>query len=80
MLFRSVTYYSAHVPTGTPKEIVSRLYAALAKVLLAPDIKERLATDGAEAVANTPDEFAAQLKAEHARWGPIIRESGVRAE
>ena len=74
------TYYSAHVPTGTPKDIVARLYAAFAKVLLAPDIKERLAADGAEVVANTPDEFAAQLKAELARWGPIIRESGVRAE
>jgi tripartite-type tricarboxylate transporter receptor subunit TctC len=74
------TYYSAHVPAGTPKDIVARLYAAFAKVLLAPDIKERLAGEGAEVVANTPDEFAAQLKAEHVRWGPIIRESGVRAE
>ena len=74
------TYYSAHVPAGTPKDIVARLYAAFAKVLLTPEIKERLAADGAEAVANTPDEFAAQLKADHARWGPLIRESGVRAE
>ena len=74
------TYYSAHVPAGTPKEIVAKLYAALAKVLLAPDIKEKLAADGAEAVANTPDEFAAQLKAELVRWGPLIRESGARAE
>ena len=74
------TYYSAHVPAGTPADIVARLHAAFAKVLLAPDIKERLAADGAEVVANTPDEFAAQLKAEHARWGPLIRESGVRAE
>jgi tripartite-type tricarboxylate transporter receptor subunit TctC len=74
------TYYSAHVPAGTPKEIVARLYAAFAKVLLAPDIRERLAADGAEAVANTPDEFAAQLKAELVRWGPLIRESGARAE
>ena len=78
--FDIATYYSAHVPTGTAKEIVTRLYAAFAKVLLTPDIKERLAADGAEVVANTPDEFAAQLKAEHARWGPLIRESGVRAE
>jgi tripartite-type tricarboxylate transporter receptor subunit TctC len=74
------TYYSAHVPAGTPKEIVARLYAAFARVLLAPDIRERLAADGAEAVANTPDEFAAQLKAELVRWGPLIRESGARAE
>jgi tripartite-type tricarboxylate transporter receptor subunit TctC len=74
------TYYSAHVPAGTSKEIVARLYGAFAKVLLTPEIKERLAADGAEAVANTPDEFAAQLKAELVRWGPLIRESGARAE
>ncbi|MDB5811414.1 MAG: hypothetical protein JWN94_3536 [Betaproteobacteria bacterium] len=74
------TYYSAHVPAGTSKEIVGKLYAALAKVLVTPDVKERLAADGAEVVANTPDEFAAQLKAEHARWGPLIRESGARPE
>ena len=74
------TYYSAHVPAGTPKDIVAKLYAAFAKVLRTPEIRERLAADGAEAVANTPDEFAAQLKAELARWGPLIRESGVRAE
>jgi tripartite-type tricarboxylate transporter receptor subunit TctC len=78
--YEIATYYSAHVPAGTPKEIVARLYAVFAKVLLAPDIKERLAADGAEAVANTPDEFAAQLKAELVRWGPLIRESGARAE
>jgi tripartite-type tricarboxylate transporter receptor subunit TctC len=78
--YEIATYYSAHVPAGTPKEIVARLYAAFAKVLLTPDIKERLAADGAEAVANTPDEFAAQLKAELVRWGPLIRESGARAE
>ncbi len=74
------TYYSAHVPAGTSKEIVARLYAAFAKVLLTPEIKEKLAADGAEAVANTPEEFAVQLRAEHTRWGPLIRESGVRAE
>ena len=78
--YEIATYYSAHVPAGTSKEIVARLYAAFAKVLLAPDIKERLAADGAEAVANTPDEFAAQLRAELVRWGPLIRESGARAE
>ena len=74
------TYYSAHVPAGTSKDIVAKLYAAFATVLLTPAIRERLAADGAEVVANTPDEFAAQLKAELARWGPLIREAGVRAE
>ena len=49
-------------------------------MLFRSDIKEKLAADGAEAVANTPDEFAVQLKAELVRWGPLIRESGARAE
>lgn len=78
--FEIVTYYSLHVPAATPRDIVNRLYAVFSKILLAPDIRERLAADGAEVVANTPDEFLAQLKSELARWGPLIRESGVKAD
>ena len=55
------------VPAGTSKEIVAKLYAALAKVLLAPDIKEKLAADGAEAVAKAALEFLpGQLHVGHA--------------
>jgi tripartite-type tricarboxylate transporter receptor subunit TctC len=74
------TYYSLHAPAGTQAAMVTRLHGAFARTLLAPDIRQRLAGDGAEVVANTPDEFLAQLKAELTRWGPLIRGAGVRVD
>ncbi len=74
------TYYSLHAPAGTPADIVARVHGAFTKVLLAPDVRQRLAADGAEVVANTPEQFAAQLKAEITRWGPLIRDAGVKAD
>jgi len=65
---------------GTPPEIVARLHAEVAKILHAPEVKERLAALGAEPVGNTPDEFGAFIKAERARWGRIIKEKGIRSE
>jgi tripartite-type tricarboxylate transporter receptor subunit TctC len=65
---------------GTPPEIVARLHAEVAKILHAPEMKERLAALGAEPVGNTPDEFGAFIKAERARWGRIIKEKGIRSE
>jgi tripartite-type tricarboxylate transporter receptor subunit TctC len=65
---------------GTPAEILARLQAEVAKVLRQPDVRERLAALGAEPVGSTPAEFAAFVRAEHARWGRIIREKGIRSE
>src|SRR5947207_1546829 len=59
---------------GTPPEIVARLAAEVAQILRTPEVKERLATLGAEPVGNTPEEFGAFIRAENARWGRIIKE------
>ena len=65
---------------GTPHEIVARLQAEVAKVLRLPEVRERLAGLGADGVGSTPEEFAAFVRAEHARWGKVIREKGIRSE
>jgi tripartite-type tricarboxylate transporter receptor subunit TctC len=67
-------------PKGTPPEIVARLHDELAKILHAPAVKEQFAALGAEPVGDTPDEFAAFLKADTVRWGRIIKEKGIRPE
>jgi tripartite-type tricarboxylate transporter receptor subunit TctC len=67
-------------PKGTPPAIVARLQAEFARVLLAPEMKEQLAGLGAEPVANTPEELAAFLRTDKARWGEIIQERGIRPE
>jgi tripartite-type tricarboxylate transporter receptor subunit TctC len=69
------------VPSGTPRPIVDRLRAAIAKVLSDPEIQARMLRSGAIAVTSaSPEEFRAYLAAEAARWTKVIAESGVRAE
>jgi tripartite-type tricarboxylate transporter receptor subunit TctC len=65
---------------GTPPEIVARLQAEVAKALRLPEMRERLATLGAEPVGSTPTEFGAFVRAEHTRWSTVIREKGIRSE
>jgi len=74
------TFQGIFVPAGTPKPIVSRLHADIVKALALPDVRERLAAVGLDPVGNSPEEFAAQVKSDIARWGRIIRELNIKAE
>ena len=67
-------------PAHTPRRIVARIQADTARFLAAPDVRERLAREGAEPVGSTPDESAAYLSAEIARWAGVIKQAGIRAE
>ena len=78
--FDANQWYGVLAPAATPREIVTRLHADIVKVLARTEVRERLAADGAQPVANTPEEFAAHIKAEIARWAPVVRASGARPE
>jgi tripartite-type tricarboxylate transporter receptor subunit TctC len=68
------------VPAGTPKAIIDLLHGEIVKVMALPDVKERMAVLGFEPVANTPEEFAARIKAEIPKWGKVIRDANIKAE
>src|SRR5258706_60328 len=68
------------VPAGTPRAIVQRLYSDTAKILTQPDIKERVTTLGFDVIASTPEQFAAQIKTEVAKWTKVVREAGIKVE
>jgi tripartite-type tricarboxylate transporter receptor subunit TctC len=65
-------------PAAMPRPIVSRLNAEIATALAQPDLKERLALEGGEATASSPSELGARIKAEIARWAPVVKASGAR--
>ena len=68
------------VPIGTPKDIIELLNREIARIVAQPDMKEKLDSIGFVPVANTPDEFAAVIKAETTRWGKVIKEANIKVE
>ena len=67
-------------PAGTPKEIVVRLNTEVARILRSRETAERLYSFGAEAIDNTPDEFAAYINSEFVKWAKVVKNAGLRAE
>jgi tripartite-type tricarboxylate transporter receptor subunit TctC len=64
-------------PAGTPKPVVDILQQEIARMIVLPDVKERLAAIGFTPVANTPEEFAAELRSEVARWSKVIADAKI---
>ena len=78
--YEIVGWNGLFVPSGTPRQIVTRLHGDIAKALAQPDVKERLATMGAEPVGNSPEEFRAFVKAEIVKWAKVVKEAGLKVE
>jgi tripartite-type tricarboxylate transporter receptor subunit TctC len=78
--FEYVAWNGNFAPAGTPAALVNRLSADIRKALAAPDVVQRLASLGSEPGGNTPAEFAAYVKADHARWARVVQTVGLKAE
>jgi tripartite-type tricarboxylate transporter receptor subunit TctC len=68
------------VPAGTPPAIVRRVNAEVNKLLSLRDLRERIGAEGGEALGGTPERFAALLKADLAKWGDAVRQSGAKVD
>ncbi len=74
------SWYGLLVPAGTPKPVIGKLNAETVKALRLPDLKERLSNEGCEPIGSTPEQFAAYLKSEMARWAKVVKSSGMHVE
>ena len=79
--FENTIWNGIVVSSATPKAAVAALHDVIGRVLQAPDIKERLAHDGAVTFAgDTPAEYGAFLRSEIEKWGKIVRRAGITAQ
>jgi len=78
--YESLQWYGLLAPAATPKEIIARLNRDAVAVLRTPELGARLANDGTEIVAGTPEEFGAYLRAETEKWAKVVKAAGIRPE
>jgi tripartite-type tricarboxylate transporter receptor subunit TctC len=78
--FDVVAWFGLFVPAATPRAIVERLAEETRKALNAPEVRKRLIDLGAEPLGSSPDEFAAYVGSEYARWGKLAKEAGIRID
>ena len=78
--FQAAAWNGLVAPARTPREIITRVNADVVKLLNSPELKERLKADGSDPVGNSPDQFAAFIRDETAKWSKIIKQANVKAE
>ena len=78
--YEASTAFGVLVPARTPRAVITRLHQELAKALQSPELREKLAALGLEAVGSTPEQYAAHLREELAKYGRIVKSAGIRLE
>jgi tripartite-type tricarboxylate transporter receptor subunit TctC len=78
--YESDVWFGIIAPAGVPRPVIDRLHAEIVRILKTPEMQKSLAAQGAEPVGNSPEEFAALIKAEHAKWTDVIKRTGIKAE
>jgi len=78
--FTAGPFYGILAPGSTPREIVARRRSEIVQVLNLPDVKSRIQRDGGDVIASTPDEFAAFIKADTARWAQVLKDANFKIE
>jgi tripartite-type tricarboxylate transporter receptor subunit TctC len=78
--FDRYTWFGMFAPAGTPRDIVARVNAEVATALKAPDLLERFAAAGAEAVGSTPEQFVERIKSDAAKWAEVIKAANVKVQ
>ncbi|HEY5896413.1 MAG TPA: tripartite tricarboxylate transporter substrate-binding protein [Burkholderiales bacterium] len=76
----AIAWNGIFVPAGTPQAVVQTLHREIVKAYTSPEIVEQVRSGGSYVAADTPEEFAAFIRAEKAKWGKVIQEAGIKAQ
>jgi len=78
--YEAVQWYGLLAPAATPRDIIVKLHTGVVRALQNPEVRQRLLNDGAEPVGSSPEEFAAYLRSETAKWAKVIQAAGIKPE
>jgi tripartite-type tricarboxylate transporter receptor subunit TctC len=78
--FEALQWFGLLMPAGTPLDVVSRLNTETLRILRLPEVRERFQAMGIEIVGNSPEQFTAFMRAETAKWGKIVKDSGAKID
>ena len=76
----AVNWWGVLLPAGTPKVIAEKFRADLVKVMQDPEVKEKFASLGVDAVSGTPEQFGAYIKSETTKYAKLIKDAGIKGE
>jgi tripartite-type tricarboxylate transporter receptor subunit TctC len=78
--FEVTAWYGVSAPAKTPRAIVDRLNSEIVRALNSPDLRERLKSQGADPVGNTPEQYTVFIQDEIAKWAKVIQAAGIKGE
>jgi tripartite-type tricarboxylate transporter receptor subunit TctC len=78
--FEAVLHYGLLAPAGTPKEIIAQLNKQLRALVASPDVRERIAADGGDPLPSSPEQYAADIDQEEAKWSVLIKKLNLKVE
>jgi tripartite-type tricarboxylate transporter receptor subunit TctC len=76
--FEAGSWYGLLAPAATPRPVIERLNREVLRITQLPDVRERLAAEAFDIPADTPEQFAAYIKADVAKWSKVVRETGIK--
>jgi tripartite-type tricarboxylate transporter receptor subunit TctC len=78
--YEQIAWFGVLAPAGTPRDIIGRYNAEIARVLNSAEVKERFAKQGVEVRTTTPEEFGAFVRSEVARWAKVIKDANIKSD
>ena len=78
--FETGSWFGASAPAGTPRAIIMKLHGEIVRITKMPAVTARIASEGADFVGNTPEEFTEFIKSEIVKWGKVVKLSGAKVD
>ena len=78
--YEVMVWFGLVAPAGTPREVITKLNAEVLKILAMPEVRERFLAQGVEPRGSTPEQFGEHIRAQMAKWGKVVADSGVKLD